>query len=35
MEHYSLEKIGIDVVYMPVMPEEYSFIVFARDDLNE
>jgi transposase InsO family protein len=28
------EKVGVDVVYMPVTPDGYGFIVFARDDLS-
>ena len=28
------EKIGVDVVYMPISTEGYGFIVFARDDLS-
>ncbi len=27
-------KIGMDVVYMPLAPGGYGFIVFARDDLS-
>jgi hypothetical protein len=28
------EKVGVDVVYMPVTADGYGFIVFARDDLS-
>ena len=28
------EKIGVDIVYMPLSPDGYGFIVFARDDLS-
>ena len=28
------EKVGIDVVYMPVTEDGFGFIVFARDDLS-
>src|SRR5215472_14552083 len=28
------EKIGVDVVHMPISAEGYGFIVFARDDLS-
>jgi len=28
------EKVGVDVVYMPVSWDGYKFIVFARDDLS-
>ena len=28
------EKVGVDVVYMPLSEEGFSFLVFARDDLS-